>query len=80
MVTSLKLFGKGQVTLPKTWRDQYDTDIFLAEEVPQGLLIRPVVESAYYEMGDQYFGINFPVGRSASTVLADLKKANARLS
>jgi bifunctional DNA-binding transcriptional regulator/antitoxin component of YhaV-PrlF toxin-antitoxin module len=79
MVVPLKQFGKGQVTLPKKWRDQFDTDYFLAEETPQGLLIKPLVESVYYE-NEEEFGLNFPTGIPASVLLKKLKAANEKLS
>ena len=40
---TLKLFNSGQVTLPKKWRDQFDTDLFIAEETKEGLLIKPIL-------------------------------------
>ena len=79
MVTPLKQFGKGQVTLPKKWRDKFDTDYFLAEETPQGLLIKPLVESIYYE-DNENFGLSFPTGISAADLLKKLKEADEKLS
>ena len=79
MAVPLKQFGKGQITLPKKWRDQFDTDYFLAEETAQGLLIKPLVESVYYET-DEEFGLHFPTGLSASTLLQKLKVTNEKLS
>ncbi|MDD2987134.1 hypothetical protein [Flavobacterium sp.] len=40
---NLKLFNTGQVTLPKSRREQYNTNLFLAEETPHGLLIKPLI-------------------------------------
>ncbi|PTT75195.1 MULTISPECIES: AbrB/MazE/SpoVT family DNA-binding domain-containing protein [unclassified Chryseobacterium] len=40
---TLKSFNSGQVTLPKKWRDQFDTDLFIAEETKEGLLIKPIL-------------------------------------
>lgn len=40
---NLKLFNTGQVTLPKSRRQQFDTNLFLAEETEQGLIIKPII-------------------------------------
>lgn len=68
---TLKVFGKGQVTLPKEWRSKYDTDQFMAIETPQGLLIKPIEPVVYFEDGDS-FGLEFPTGVSAKELAADL--------
>ena len=80
MTTPLKLFGKGQVTLPKEWRDKFETEYFLAEETPQGLLIKPLVKKTYYEIDEENFGLNFPRGIEVGELARELKKANERLS
>ncbi len=41
MITILKEFGRGQVTLPKKWRDRFNTNVYVAKETSQGLLIVP---------------------------------------
>ncbi|MEK7528714.1 MAG: hypothetical protein AAB592_03025 [Patescibacteria group bacterium] len=79
MVSTLKLFGKGQVTLPKAWRDKVKTANFLAEETAEGLLIKPLTEAVYYEIDDENFGLHFPTGIEASKLLAKLKKANGEI-
>ncbi|OGJ49217.1 hypothetical protein A2335_05060 [Candidatus Peregrinibacteria bacterium RIFOXYB2_FULL_32_7] len=79
-IVPLKLFGKGQITLPKFWRDKYDTDNFIAEETAQGLLIKPLVKVNYYELSDDNFGLNFPTGIEAGELLKKLKKMNGKLS
>lgn len=76
----LTMFGKGQVTLPRKWRDKVKTKYFVAEEVAGGLLIKPLKKAIYYEVDDQNFGLHFPVGIDADTLAKDLKKANERLS
>lgn len=43
---NLKLFNTGQVTLPKNRRQQYNTNLFLAEETEDGLLIKPLMSKA----------------------------------
>ena len=42
---TLKLFNTGQVTLPKAWREKFDTEHFLAKETKDGLLIKPLAEN-----------------------------------
>ena len=79
MTTTLKTFGKGQITLPKAWRDKANTEHFLAEETPQGLLIKPLVEASYYEIDEENFGLNFPTGISASKLAQYLKKVHAKI-
>lgn len=78
-ISTMKVFGKGQVTLPKKWRDKVGTEHFIAEETPQGLLIKPITEVVYYEMDDENFGLHFSTGISSSTLLANLKKANGKV-
>ena len=41
MFSILKEFGRGQVTLPKKWRDRFSTKVYIAKETSQGLLIVP---------------------------------------
>lgn len=41
MISILKEFGRGQVTLPKKWRERFDTKVYIAKETSQGLLIIP---------------------------------------
>jgi len=79
MITTLKLFGTGQITIPKAWREKYKTDQFIAQDTPQGLLIKPMVEEFFYEDGDGYFGLNFPLGIDAKELASKLKKANGEI-
>lgn len=79
-LTTAKIFGTGQITLPKRWRAKMKTKNVIIEEVPQGLLIKPLLPSLYYEIDNDNFGINFPTGIDAVELAAKLKKANARLS
>ena len=48
---TLKLFNTGQITLPKAWRDKFNTNHFLAKETKNGLLIEPIKEKelVYYK-------------------------------
>lgn len=76
----LKMFGTGQVTLPKEWREKVKCMYFIAEETSQGLLIKPLKESFYYEDKEENFGLHFPTGISATKLAKELKKANEKLS
>jgi len=78
-ITTAKIFGTGQITLPKKWRNKMKTKHIIIEEVPQGLLIKPLVPSLYYEVDDQNFGINFPMGIEAGELAEKLKKSNEGL-
>ena len=77
MITTAKLFGTGQITLPKEWRSKVDTKVFILEEVPQGLLIKPLSEAVYYEDGEAV-GLHFPFGIEASKLSKELKKASKK--
>ena len=79
-LTTAKIFGTGQITLPKQWRSKMKTSNVIIEEVPQGLLIKPLLPSLYYEIDEDNFGINFPTGIEAGELAAQLKKANGKLS
>lgn len=79
ILSTMKIFGTGQVTLPKTWREKTGAKYFIAEETPQGLLIKPITEAIYYETEDGNFGLNFPFGISAGKLLKQFKKANEKI-
>ena len=80
MIKLLKLFGTGQITLPKQWRNKFKTTHFIAEETPRGLLIKPLTEVQYYEIDEDNFGINFPTGIAADELYKKLKQANEEIS
>jgi len=42
MTAILKMFGTGQITLPKSWRKQFKTDRFLARSDGKRLVIEPL--------------------------------------
>lgn len=79
MITTLKLFGTGQITIPKIWRDKYKTDSYIAQETPHGLLIKPLVDKLFYEDGEDYFGISFPLGIDAKELAIKLEEANGKI-
>lgn len=77
--TPLMLWGQGAVTLPKEWRDRCGTKIFMAIETPAGLLIKPIVETEYYENSPTDFGLRFPRGMDARMFLECFKKADEKV-
>lgn len=46
MINILKEFGRGQITLPKKWRERFNTNIYVAKETSQGLLIVPFTDDS----------------------------------
>ncbi len=42
MTTTLKMFGTGQITLPKAWRNRFKTRQFVAREEGRRLVIEPL--------------------------------------
>ena len=77
MTYALKTFNTGQITLPKKWRDRVGTKTFIAEERPEGLLIRPVGASTewnvvYYESKDG-FGLYSENGIDPETIIRNIK-------
>lgn len=79
MITTLKLFGTGQITIPKSWREKHKAKQYIAQETPQGLLIKPLVEELFYEDDENYFGLNFPIGIDAKKLVSKLKEANGKI-
>lgn len=76
---TLSMWGNGAVTLPKKWRSKFHTRYFMAIEVSQGLLIKPIEEIQYYEEKNGGFGLRFPYGIDAGR-LADLfEEANRKI-
>jgi hypothetical protein len=76
---TLRLWGKGTITLPKEWREQFPTKNFLAVVTPEGLLIKPILQIEYYEHGPDNFGLRFPFGIEAGKLLELLETADDRL-
>jgi len=75
------MWGNGAVTLPKKWRDRFQTKNFLAEEDASGnLTIKPVDSIAYYENDDGSFGVRAPHGIPMETFLGMFKKAHATVT
>lgn len=74
---ALSMWGNGAVTLPKKWREQFPTTNFMAQEVPHGLLIKPILDVEYWEKSDGSFGLHFPKGIEAGK-LAELMRIAIR--
>jgi len=67
---TLSLWGNGAVTLPKEWRERYDTRHFIAKENEKGyLVIMPILDVEYYEEADGSFGLRFPTGIEAGELI-----------
>ncbi|MFA6024369.1 MAG: AbrB/MazE/SpoVT family DNA-binding domain-containing protein [Candidatus Gracilibacteria bacterium] len=58
----LQATSRGQVTLPKAWRDQYKTQYFVSEVQGAALLIKPLMQEDF--------------GDSVESAWADYKKGN----
>lgn len=43
----LQATSRGQVTLPKSWRDQYNTQYFTTEVVGTSLVIKPLIQENF---------------------------------
>lgn len=66
----LNLWSNGAITLPKEWRERYQTKHFIAKENERGNLeIMPVVDCEYYEDDKGNFGLRFPHGIEAGELL-----------
>lgn len=74
---NLKLFNTGQVTLPKTWREKFDTKLFIAKETPEGLLIQPIFGgddgTVFYE-DESGFGIYSEKGIKPKDLIRKIKE------
>jgi len=73
---TLKLFNTGQVTLPKSWREKFKTEHFLAKETKEGLLIKPITEQdepIYFENNNS-FGLVFPNGIDPQVLIDQINK------
>ena len=73
---TLKSFNTGQITLPKKWRDQAGTTHFIAEERPDGLLVRPIkiekTTEVYYE-NEEGFGVYYPSGMNPESLISQIQ-------
>lgn len=73
---TLKLFNTGQITLPKAWREKFQTKHFVAKETEDGLLIQPLEnnqELVYFE-NKQGFGLYCENGLPVDEMVEKIKK------
>lgn len=72
--TLLNLWENGAVTLPKEWRERYQTKHFIAKENSRGNLeIIPIVDAQYIEDEEGNFSLLFPTGITPEELLKKLK-------
>lgn len=72
---TLKMFNTGQITLPKSWREKFGTNLFVAKESEEGLLIKPLQpnEAIEYE-NEKEFGLFFPKGIDPQVLMDKIKE------
>ncbi len=77
----LTVFGRGQVTLPKSMRDKYKTKYFLAREVEGGILIQPISvdENVVLNETEKDISLSFNPPINAKKLLKKLKEADGAL-
>ncbi len=72
---TLNLFNTWQVTLPKKWRDKFDTKKFIATETTQWLVIRPLLdEQAVYYENSEGFGVYCENGMNPEEFISKIKQ------
>ena len=79
VLATLSVQKTGMITLPKKWRDRHPASRLIAEETPDGLLIRPVSEVEYYEDADGSFGLRFPLGMDMRRFQKEFRAARKRV-
>lgn len=78
---TLTLWENGAVTLPKKWRERYDTKHFLARENERGyLVIMPIMDVEYWEDDNGNFGLHFPTGIEAGELARHMEHTNKKLT
>ena len=77
--TTITLRPNGSMTLPKKLRTKYQTIHYIAMEVPEGVLLKPLEEIEYYEKKDGTVGVHFPYGIEMNRLLGMVRKANDEL-
>jgi len=73
---TLNSFNTGQITLPKKWREQFDTKKFIAKETPQWLVIQPLFDkddTVFYE-NSEWFGIYSDTWMDPEQIISKIKK------
>ena len=77
--TTITLRPNGSMTLPKKLRGKYKTIHYIAIEVPEGVLLKPLEEIEYYEEKGGSFGLRFPYGIDAGRLADMFDDANRRI-
>lgn len=75
----VKSTSKGQITLPKSWRDQFNTDDFLMQIEVNAITIKPVNLARLQEEEEVIFDAdrdNNGKGVSPDEIIRMLKKIN----
>lgn len=75
----ITLRPNGSLTLPKKMRDKHKTIHYMAVEVPEGVLLKPIDDIEYYEHKDGSFGLRFPQGIEAGKLAKMMRKAMKQL-
>ncbi len=79
VIATLNVQKTGMITLPKKWRDRYPANIVIAEETPEGLLIKPYSDVEYWEDEKGNCGLHFPHGIPAADLVQKLQHASDML-
>lgn len=76
MIYTLKTFNTGQITLPKAWRSKFKTKHFVAEERPDGLLIKPIesTDDVVYYTSKDGFGLYSDKGIDPADIISQIQK------
>ena len=77
--TTITLRPNGSMTLPKKLRSKYQTIHYIAIEVPEGVLLKPMEEIEYYEKPDGTVGVHFPYGMEMNRLLSMVRNVNDEL-
>ena len=73
--TTITLRPNGSMTLPKKLRTKHQTIHYIAMEVPEGVLLKPIEEIQYYEKKDGTVGVHFPYGIEAGRLAKMMRTA-----
>ena len=77
--TTITLRPNGSMTLPKKLRSKHQTIHYIAMEVPEGVLLKPIEEIEYYEKKDGTVGLHFPYGIEAGRLAKMMRAAMEKL-
>lgn len=76
---TLSVQKTGMITLPKKWRDRNPSTTMIAEETPEGLLIKPLLDMKYWEDEKGNFGLHFPTGIRAGVLAEQMEAAMQKI-